>query len=129
MLQLTGLLFTTSGSVIALESIWHKRIQGSIFYLEERKKKVIDVIEVIVVIIIIVLLALYLSKNLIFVEQKKTKWKDKLISSFRVYKLTITYQLSDKLIPMFRKLDARLVNIGVSFIIIGAILQFIAIII
>jgi len=70
-----------------------------------------------------------LSKEIIEYKPTKTKGRDKIKSTFLPYRVALTCQLSIKLVPMLKKLESKLVNIGVTLIIIGAILQFTAIII
>jgi len=126
--QILGIILTTSGSVIAIESLWRKRIRNGIKYLEETNDKIGTFW------VIGFLMSLF-STALGNLGEKDKKKKSKnwrktnhFIWIFS-YILGIAYKSLDLSQKLLKKVDTILIQIGVQLIVVGAIFQIISLLI
>ena len=127
-LQIIGIIVTTSGTLLAIESLWRLRLQKTIKFMEDSNREFG----------ITLLAGLFLKIIFAGISQmNKSKeeiqtHKKHIMSNWQAFKFifaVVVQRFSEWVEDVLRKIYKHLIGIGVSLIIVGSFLQILSVLI
>jgi hypothetical protein len=121
-LQITEIIVTTFGTLLAIESLWRLRIQRTMKFIEDTSNKFgIKVVATIILGAIFVKIVEELKKEMGIQYYKKVQMTRK--KRLEIIISLLVLQFSNYVEDVLKKINKHLIGIGVSLIIVGASMQ------